>query len=88
MKTRQPLTTAAKNTAREIENRYRCIDAHHEPRTSNPWHGTYCLCGRVIWDRDPVPPTDYEAAEHAQNRTDSVGRAARAYLAEVHGRTP
>ncbi|MBF6254447.1 hypothetical protein [Nocardia farcinica] len=78
---------ASPPTGREIEARYRCIDARHEPVTYNPVHDkTWCLCGRVIRDGDHSRwPTRYEYAEADAARTDLVGREARAYLREVHG---
>lgn len=76
-------------TLHEIETRYRCIEAHHEGRLYNPAiGGTFCMCGRVVWPGDvAVRLSPYERAENDVGRRDEVGRGARAYLDQVHGRS-
>ncbi|WP_280194190.1 hypothetical protein [Nocardia farcinica] len=78
---------ASPPTGREIEARYRCIEARHEGVTYHPVHArTWCLCGRVIRDGDWSRPLSlYEQAEVSASRTDAVGRAAREFLGRVHG---
>lgn len=82
-----PITRYPPATAREVERRYRCIEARHEGRTYNPnADATWCLCGRAVRSGDvAVWMSDYERAEFSAIRPDAVGREARAFLDAVHG---
>lgn len=51
----------------DVETRLRCQDDGHPPGCFHPWMGTFCHCGRVIYEgfREPVrwrPPTLNELA--------------------------
>ncbi|NEW42756.1 hypothetical protein GV794_02115 [Nocardia cyriacigeorgica] len=76
-------------TPREIEIRYRCIEARHEGLLYNRANNaTYCMCGRAVWPGDCGRLlTAYERAERDAVRMDSVGVQARSYLDRVHGHT-
>lgn len=76
--------------AREIERRYRCIDARHAGHLHNPVAAkTWCLCGRVQRRGDhAVWPSTYERAEASAHRQDDVGTWARTYLTWVHAGRP
>ncbi|MBF6515564.1 hypothetical protein IU421_14925 [Nocardia cyriacigeorgica] len=75
-------------TPREIEVRYRCIEARHEGVLYNSAaNATYCMCGRAVRPGDCGRLlTLYERAERDASRMDGVGAHARAYLDRVHGR--
>lgn len=82
------IALAGPPTPREIELRYRCIEARHEGVLYNRANdATYCMCGRAVRPGDCGRLlTAYERAEHDAVRMDLVGVQARAYLDRVHGK--